>query len=155
MSYNNPKFKVGQIVDEPCGRSWKILKVNKKNYRVENTSDKDIMNWDIEDMEKHTIVERAVQRLLGIEELKLEYITALYGKKKTHLRYLGANNVISLCRWAENVKPATKHDFDKNPCLICQKAKEDYIRIWNAVQQIKANGMLDNSNLSTMKRWVP
>lgn len=145
MSYINPMFSAGQIVKEPCGCAWKIIKVNKKSYVVENTSDKDSFPWDIEDMEKRTIIETVVNKMLGDDKLVFEYLTALSGRKKTHIRYVGSGNVISLCRWAEKVKPATKRDFENNPCKSCQKLEKDFVSMWGRMNELRRQGAFNEN----------
>lgn len=36
-------FKVGQVLREICGCTWKVVKVTRKYYHLQHTSDKDIL----------------------------------------------------------------------------------------------------------------
>jgi hypothetical protein len=47
------KIKKDTILLEDCGCKYRVLKVNKKSYKVQHVSDKDIFNWDKKDLEKH------------------------------------------------------------------------------------------------------
>ena len=78
---------------------------------------------------------------------ELEYVTAKRGLRKTHIRYPGARNDISVCRMADHVIPATRAEFDKNPCQICKRIEPNIRHILEVVDQLKADGLLDQAQL--------
>ena len=56
----------------------------------------------------------------------IEYVKAIKGKHKVHIKYPNAKNDITLCRYCTKFTKSDEKEFNKNPCSRCLQLKKDY-----------------------------
>lgn len=59
------------------------------------------------------------------EKWKIKFGRARRGRGKVHVIMPYGINLLSLCRYAENMEITTKEEFLKNPCSKCKRLIED------------------------------